>query len=237
MKKLLLTITILAIGLTANSQILISLLLGDKLNSPNIEFGIDGGVNFANIANLEASKPMHIFNMGFYFDFKLKENLMIHTGVQVKQSQGAKGINPYNLGNDILDSLYVNGSVERRINYFSVPILLKYRFAGFFHIEAGPMLSLRTKGYDKFLTSVKETDDASYKLDIKNQYKRIDAGVMVGAGFKLSKAPKSAQAGIRYYYGLIDPLKSNTGKSQNYSSLYLYFSIPIGVAKTDSKQN
>jgi hypothetical protein len=107
--------------------------------------------------------------------------------------------------------------------------MLKYRFATLFHVEAGPMLALRAKGYDEFKNTLADEEDLTYKLDVKDNYKRIDAGVMVGAGMKLSKIPKSAQIGVRYYYGLVDPLIENTGKSQNYSSLYLYFSIPIGA--------
>jgi len=63
----------------------------------------------------------------------------------------------------------------------------------------------------------------------------MDASVMGGVGFKLLKIPKSAQAGIRYYYGLINPLKDNTGKPQYNSSLYLYVSIPIGGNKEPEK--
>jgi hypothetical protein len=53
---------------------------------------------------------------------------------------------------------------------------------------------------------------------------------------KLSKVPKSSQIGVRYYYGLVDPLIDNPGKSQNFSSLYLYFSIPIGVSESVKKE-
>jgi hypothetical protein len=41
--------------------------------------------------------------------------------------------------------------------------------------------------------------------------------------------------GIRYYYGLVDPLKDNTGKPQYFSSIYLYFSLPIGAHKAEEK--
>ncbi len=221
-------------GYVANSQILISLLLGDVLNSDKIEFGLDGGVNFAKIANLEPSESLRIFNLGFYFDIRLKQQLMLHTGVLVKSNQGADKLNTYPINNPYLNSLFSSGSgyVTRKINNFSVPILMKYRFATLFHVEAGPMLALRTRGYDEFKISVVDDDDTSYKVDIKDNYKRIDAGIMCGAGMKLSKVPKSSQIGIRYYYGLIDPLKVNSGDAQNFSSLYLYFSIPIGVTST-----
>ena len=229
MKKGILIILLSFIGFSANSQVLISLLFGDILNSEKIEFGLDGGVNFGNIANLETSKSLAMFNLGFYFDIKFKENLMLHTGVIVKSSQGADKLNIYPLDDPDLNSVFSTGYITRKINSFSVPILLKYRFATLFHIEAGPMLALRTKGYDEFKNTVVDEDDITYKLDIKDNYKRIDAGIMVGAGIKLSKIPKSSQIGIRYYYGLVDPLIDNPGESQNFSSLYLYFSIPIGT--------
>lgn len=235
MKKGILIILVFFISCSAYSQVIISLLLGDVLNSDKIEFGLDGGVNFGNIANLETSKSLAMFNLGFYFDIKFKKSLMLHTGVIVKSSQGADKLNPYPLDNPDLDVVFSGGHITRKINNFSVPIMLKYRFATLFHIEAGPMLALRAKGYDEFKNTVVDEDDITYKVDIKDNYKRIDAGIMVGAGIKLSRIPKSSQLGIRYYYGLVDPLIGNTGKSQNFSSLYLYFSIPIGTGKAESK--
>ena len=236
MKKILLLFTFLLVAYSANSQVLISLLFGEKLNSPNLEFGLDGGVNFANISNLETSKYLPIFNLGFYFDIKIKNQLMLHTGVIVKSNQGADKLDPYSLDNENMDEQFSDGYVTRKINNFSVPILLKYRFAERFHIEAGPMLALRTKGYDEFKTAVIDDDDLTYKLDISDNYKRIDAGIMCGAGLKLNKKiPKSAQLGVRYYYGLVDPLIDNTGDSQNFSSWYIYFSIPIGAKKAEAK--
>jgi hypothetical protein len=235
MKKHLLGLLLLFISLSASSQVLISLLFGDKLNSPNVEFGLDGGANFGHIANLESSKYLPMFNLGFYFDLKLKGSLMLHTGVIVKSNMGAGSLDTYLLNNPTLDTAFADGFINRKINYFHVPILLKYRFATYFHVEAGPMLALRAKGFDEFLNSVKDDDDLSYKLDVKDNYKRIDAGILVGAGMKLSKRPKSSQVGIRYYYGLVDPLKDNPGKPQYFSSIYLYFSIPIGANKAEDK--
>lgn len=219
---------------SANSQVLISLLLGDALNSDKIEFGLDGGVNFARISNLEPSESLALFNLGFYFDIRLKNQLMLHTGVIVKSNQGADKLDPYSLGNPDLDAQFTDGYVTRKVNNFSVPILLKYRFAERFHIEAGPMLALRTKAYDEFKNTLVDEDDLTYTSAVQDNYKRIDAGIMCGAGIKLyKKIPKSSQVGVRYYYGLVDPLIGNTGKSQNFSSLYLYLSIPIGVKKPE----
>ena len=48
-KSLTVFVFIVFFGTTAHSQVLISLLLGDKLNSDKIEFGLDGGLNWLKI--------------------------------------------------------------------------------------------------------------------------------------------------------------------------------------------
>jgi hypothetical protein len=231
MKKLIVLLLLAFSAISARSQVLITLLLGDKLNSDKIEFGLDGGVNYCNIANLDPADSRSAFNLGFYFDLKLNQHLMVHTGVIVKSTMGAEHIKPYTLNDVELDNQFADGSVLRKISYFHVPILLKYRFATYFHVEAGPMLGLRTKATDIFSSTVKEENDLTYKLDISDLYKRIDAGIMGGVGFKVSKALKSTQIGIRYFYSFVDALKDNPGDPQYNSALYLYCSIPIGVSK------
>ena len=84
MKKIGLILGFLVIGFTLKSQVLISIILGDKLNSPNLEFGLEGGYNWSSISELESGKPLSTFNLGFYFDIRVKKNFYINTGVLVK---------------------------------------------------------------------------------------------------------------------------------------------------------
>src|SRR6478609_5579977 len=111
----------------AKGQVLISLLLGDKLNSGKIEFGLDGGINYPTIRGLEGGAMRGNFNIGFYFDFKLKNpQWMVHTGVLVKSSMGTDHLPVYSLNNPDLDNAFSGGEVQRKINYFNVPIAMKY---------------------------------------------------------------------------------------------------------------
>ena len=48
----------------AHSQVLISLLLGDKLNSDKIEFGLDSGFNWSQIGNLDSNSSLRAFKIG-----------------------------------------------------------------------------------------------------------------------------------------------------------------------------
>jgi len=88
MKKYLLIFILSVVGLSSQSQILITLLLGDKLNSPNLEFGLDGGVNWTRISGMETSSFATKWNLGFYFDIRLKNQWWLYTGVLVKSNMG-----------------------------------------------------------------------------------------------------------------------------------------------------
>ena len=101
----------------AQSQVLMSLIFGDKLNSPNIEFGLEGGANFSSISNLDSNYRTD-FNLGFYFDFNMKNpSWIFNTGVIVKSTMGAKDIAVYSLNDEKLDAVFAEGSVKRTINY------------------------------------------------------------------------------------------------------------------------
>ncbi|MBL7865332.1 MAG: PorT family protein, partial [Cyclobacteriaceae bacterium] len=52
-KWIMLVIT-LTLPVSVMGQVIISLLLGDKLNSGKIEFGLDGGVNYSSMKGLSS---------------------------------------------------------------------------------------------------------------------------------------------------------------------------------------
>jgi hypothetical protein len=218
----------------SNGQVLISLLLGDKINSGKLEFGLDGGANWSNISNLDEGKGTVGFNLGFYFDFKMNEKLYIHTGVIVKSPMGSKDLSPYLLGNDDLDSVLSTGSVRRKLRYFNVPVFLKYRFVDHFFAEFGPQVGWLHKAIDEFSTELFEKNDLTFQNNIRDEYRRIDAGITLGLGYRLMKG-NGMNLGIRYYCGLVNILKENPNGSQRNSSLYLFVGIPIGAGKAEEK--
>ena len=236
MKKIKLLIASLVLlftlNTTAHSQVLISLLLGDKLNSGKIEFGLDGGVNFLSMSNTPGGKSLFDWNLGFYFDFKLKpQNLFVHTGVLVKSKMGIGDLAPYPLSNDTLNDAFIGGYVDRKINYFNVPILLRYQFYKYFFVEGGTQLGLRYTAFDFFNNNLPEKDDLIYKNVTKNNYTRLDAGGEIGLGYKLKKGT-GMTIHADYYFGFVDVNKTLAGQQKN-SSWYINLSIPIGKAKAE----
>ena len=213
----------------AESQVIISLLFGDKLNTGDIEFGLDGGWTLSDQTGLADSKMLSSFNLGFYFDFKLKNAWMLHTGVLVKSNSGADEIPVYSLNNPELDALYQDGHIKRTMSYFNVPVLMKYMFKNRFYLEAGPQFSLGYKATDEFITTI-DDNELSYTKDVAKEFHPLDAGVVGGIGYRIQKG-YGMNLAIRYYYGFVDVLVDDSGEAVTNQSLYFNVGIPIGVGK------
>ena len=116
-RKLLIITLFTFVCMPGYSQVIISLLFGDKLTSGKIEFGLDGGLNFPTQTGIVGSKTFTNFNLGFYFDIKLNEPWMIHTGVLLKSNMGASDLPIYPLETQTLivpsraDPLLVNSII------------------------------------------------------------------------------------------------------------------------------
>jgi hypothetical protein len=233
--KSILKLSVLAIFLfftaQVKGQVLISLLFGEALNTPKIEFGLVGGFNRSWIYDIDDSKGLNSFNIGFYFHIMMKENSFISTGVLVKSNVGASGMPTYPIGDDDFDSVFVDGELTKQINYFYVPIMYQQRFDNRWYVEGGFQLGLRNKAYDIFDIEA-FGGDVSYKVDARDDYKHLDAGVIAGVGYKLKKRLKSSAVGINYYYGLMN-ISNVPGQKMKNSALYVYFKLPIGAGMKD----
>jgi hypothetical protein len=213
---------------TANGQVLIALVFGDALNTGKIEFGLDGGLTLSSIDGIEGAKHLTTWNLGFYFDIKIADpSWMIHTGVIVKSTMGTKNAPLYPLNDVYLDSAFSGGSVTTRLQYFNVPIMLKYKFPNNIFVEGGIMLGLMHGAHHTFVNSVQDKDDLSFKREVRNNYHPLDGGFMIGAGYRLG----SMNLGIRYYHGLVDVYIDDAIPNQYNRSLYVTLGIPIGTGK------
>jgi len=203
------------------------LIFGDKLNSPGLEFGLEGGVNFSRIANLEANKSLSSFNLGFYLDIRVKDPWYIYTGVLVKSKLGVDKLS----GNDLdflnAETFEENGDYSQVLNYFIVPTFAKYKLKNHIYFEGGPQFSLMHKSWVEFRSDV-DGSDARIREYNKDMINRIDVGASAGMGYQLLDG-EGMTIGIKYYYGFIDVYKDRSGTKN--SSLFLKVNIPIGAAK------
>lgn len=243
MKKLLVVISLLFLSFNANSQVLITLLLGDKLNSDGLEFGLEGGINWTHINNMESNDLARKWNLGFYFDIRLKNQWFLYTGVLVKSNMGLDKLTDYdlnNIGANIYfhnDGTRIVGDYGQKMNYFLVPALAKYKFKNNMYIELGPQFGLMYKSWVQFDVDPKvdapiDGVDATFKEYNREKINKIDAGIMIGLGYTLLKGT-GWTLGAKYYYGFVDVYKDISGTKN--SSFFLKLNIPIGRQKAQLK--
>lgn len=213
----------------AKSQVLISLLLGDKLNSDGLEFGLEGGYNWSGVTGLETSDLRSTFNLGFYFDIRLKDPWYFYTGTLVKSSLGVANLTMNDLNTLGISPRPEEGQYDQQINYFLVPAFIKYKFPNRFYLEAGPQFGLRSKGFVEFESNAKDPK-VLVREDNKNDINRIDVGIAGGFGYKLKKGPRGMSVGVKYHHGLTSVYKDF--KSYN-RGFFLKINVPIGAGKKE----
>lgn len=215
------------------AQVLISLLFGESLNTGRVEFGLDGGLNLASLHGADGAGTLESWHLGFYFDIRLDHPAwLIHTGVIVKSTLGAEDLPPYPLGNATLDSVFGAGRVATRLRYFHVPVLIKYRLPHQFYLEGGGMAGLLRKATDEFSATVEEEADLTHERNVTDDHQRLDAGLVVGAGYRLLGGD-GINLGVRYYHGLVNVRKDAAAPGRFNRSLYLAVGIPVGAGNKE----
>jgi len=231
MRKYFIILCMLLFGLNAHSQVLISLLLGDKLNSDKLEFGLEGGLNFSKVSGLDTNKSLSTFNIGFYFDIRLKNQWYLNTGVLVKSNLGVDKLSTTDLNFLQTDVYEEEGDYSQVMNYFLVPALAKYKLKNHLYVEGGVQFGLMTDAWVEFNSDV-EGKKARIREYNKDMINRFDVGIMAGLGYTLRKGT-GMTLGLKYYYGFVDVYKEKAG-SKN-SSLFVKMNIPIGAGKENGE--
>jgi len=216
----------------AKSQILISLIFGDKLNSEKLEFGLTVGSATSTIINLDNAKYTSKLNLGFFFNIKIAQKYwFFHTGVGVKSTYGAKKLNVYDLGSPELNTSFEEATVNREFGIFNVPALIRCQTEKGWGLELGPQFSLRTKVDDIFTVDYENTrDKLFFRNDVSDLYKRITVEGAVGVYKKLRKG-EGITLNFRYVISLYDIQKEHPEVAQYHSVFKFLVGIPIGKEK------
>ncbi len=237
LKKSIFILLLVFASINLQSQVLISLILGDKLNSDKIDFGLEGGGNFSSIFNLETKKYVMDWNLGFYFAIKMKHNWYVSTGVLVKAKMGSGQLTQKDLdflGIPSLDTLgATEGNYYQKVNYFNVPLMMRYKFDNGFYFEGGFQPSLKYKAWVEYKEKQRNERDIIIKKYNKDMINPIDLGAIAGFGYRFKKRT-GWTLGFKYYYGFTNVYKGVKGTKNN--SLYLKANIPIGAGEKARKK-
>lgn len=233
MKKLLIVIALCFVTYQSNSQVLISLLLGDKLNSEKLEFGLQGGLNWMHLGGLDSNDYLTKFNLGFYFTFQMKNpKYYFHTGVLVKSNEGLDHLSRADVESIGGEWQEIEGRYQQIIQSFMVPALMRRQFEDGVYVELGPQFALRSKSYVEYTSDV-DGVERNIKFDNKDLINRIDAGVLGGVGYRFGKN-RNVAIGARYYQSFVNVYKDRPNTQSR--GFFLNVNYPIGVKKAKARR-
>ena len=165
----------------------VMLLLIKGAFAQHVEYGIKGGVNFANLANDAADDNADTktgFHLGGLAHIHLTRSFAIQPEIMYS-TQGAE------YGNDKL-----------KLNYINIPVLAQYMFGNGFRLQTGPQLGILTTS---------EWKSGNTETDVDN-FSNTDFSWSFGASYV---GRKGVGIDARYNLGLTDVTKSNTTDFQN----------------------
>ena len=226
--RLLTVIGVCLLPMFGNSQILLSLLFGDKLNSDGLSFGIHGDYSFNKMSNMAGDKSLRSLNLGLFFTWHFSDQWHLNLEMLPKYKRGMRNLPVYAVESDSLNTLFTEGHIDRRIKYLTLPVTGQYMLSNGLFAELGPQLSFRLKARDLLSTSL-EDGTLSLEKNIDDQIHRWDIGWLAGLGYRFTKS-KLIAVGVRYQGGFSDVEKSIAGKQQH-QQWGVYCNLPMGKTK------
>lgn len=165
----------------------VMLLLISGAYAQHVEYGIKGGVNFANLKDDAADNDADSktgFHVGGLAHIHITRAFAIQPEI-VYSTQGAE-----------------YGNAKLRLNYINVPVLAQYMFGDGFRLQTGPQLGILT-------TSEWKNGNAETDID---ELSNADLSWSLGASYV---GHSGLGVDARYNLGLTDVSKSNTTDLQN----------------------
>jgi hypothetical protein len=216
----------------AHSQVLIALLFGDKITSEKFELGIRLAGNWDNVTGWGDTQGRFDFGFGIYGTLKLSPKFSLQPELLFKDPRGADKVPADTFDNPNLEPLLENATVSAKLAYVSVPILLKYYLKPNFSLGFGPQFGYLSSARKEYVAQVYSENDLIYKEDIKSKLNNFDFALAFNVEYKLPMK-RAIHIGLRYYLGLTDILKDNSGDSVKNSVIQINLGIPVGHLPAD----
>jgi hypothetical protein len=196
------TLILVLAAAPAHGQVLMGFLAGNLLSSKDFNIGFEIGLNFAKLDDLKGAERMNQGVFGLFADWRFSEHFHLGGSLLPVSARGAKGIDPVPTGDPGFDSQTANGTMERKLSYFDIPILLRWapkRETGL-RIGVGPQVGFRTGATDRYKAKTANGLKFTAERDISGTTPGVDAGIAFDVEYRL----KLLSIGARYTHGLVD---------------------------------
>lgn len=204
-----LTLLLALVPAPAHGQVLMGFLAGNLLSSKDFNIGFEIGLNLAKLDDMKGAERMNQGVFGLFADWRFSEHFHLGGSILPVSARGAEGLDPVPTGDPAFDSQTANGTMERKLSYVDIPLLLRWapkRETGF-RIGVGPQIGFRTSATDRYEAKTSGGTKFTAERDIEGKTAGIDAGI----AFDLEYRFKILAIGARYTHGLVDTDESPGG--------------------------
>ena len=211
----------------AQGQILLGILFGDKLVSERFHIGLNAGLNVSNLSGVSDTDLKPGLMLGLVAEWRMGGRFYLQPELLPFFRAGAKNLPAPTGLPPLVDTLVTDRNNQRNLSYFAIPVLLKYAVMPHrVFVGAGPQVNFLLGATDVFSGVI--TNQFDITEDIEDRLNSTDAGVAFHLEYKLGSSVVAASINIRYYLGLTDTIKDNTGTKVTNQVLSIFGSIPIG---------
>ena len=169
----------------------------------SMQFGIKGGLNLSSLNSSDGSTSDMLlgFNLGVFNKLPITSFLAIQPEFYVT----TKGYQvTYN-------NLFVDGTAKFNLTYLEIPVLCVVNVTKLLNVQFGPYAAYMIDGK---VTNVGNVNLFNFEQNINvNDYNRIDAGVVLGAGLEVG----NITMGARYNLGMTKVGKTKTLLGSDYT--------------------
>ena len=220
----------------AQGQVLLGILFGDKLASERFHIGLNVGANFADLSGTDGTQLKPGLLLGLVAEWKVAGDFYLQPELLPFYNAGAKGMPTLIEGAPPpLDSLVADKSAQRNLNYFEIPVILKYgALERRLHLGVGPQVGFLLSAAAIFNGVINR--EITVREDMEDSLNSFDAGVAFHVEYKLKDNPFAASITARYYLGLTDTIKDNPGDAVYNRVLSVFGSIPIGGGPKEEEE-
>lgn len=233
-KVLLLAVLVAVLPRPAAGQVLLGILFGDKVTTEKFHLGVDAGLNLSNLSGVDGTgvKPGLLF--GLFGEWRFADHFYLQPELLPFFKVGASDLPPGGPTVPPLDSLAAGTSPSRRMNYFAIPIIVKYAvMEKKLHLGLGPQVGFLTGADDTYEGVAANT--ITVTEDVEESLSSTDAGIVFHVEYKFRGQFGASVAG-RFYMGLTDTIKDNPGDAVYNRVFSILASIPIGGDPTEEDE-
>lgn len=172
------------------------------IQAQEMSFGVKGGLNFAKVSYSESEAPkmdmLTSFHIGAFLEYPITSEFSIQPEL-LYSAQGAKYSE-----SESYEGMTYSVEMKLKLAYLNIPVMAKYYVMDNLSLEAGPQIGLLLSAKADGKMSYSGMGDGvseSYSQDVKDNFKKIDIGVGLGASYHLDMG---ISIGARYVLGLAD---------------------------------